>query len=98
MASLTNPVPNPAPEPDPDREPDPDAMRLISLLADLPFPARKWELTTYAEDRGADGTSRGELAGLPEGLYRDADAVVSMVRAAKLEAMKRVMNPRTYVP
>ena len=59
----------------------PDAVRLASLLTDFRFPARKWELTTYAEDRGADGTSRGELAGLPEGLYRDLDAVISMIRA-----------------
>jgi hypothetical protein len=81
-------MPESADDSDPDAPRDPDALRLTSLLADLRFPARKWELTTYAEDRGADGTSRRELAGLPEGLYRDLDAVVSMVSAAKQAASR----------
>lgn len=88
-------MPESADDSDPDAPRDPDALRLTSLLADLRFPARKWELTTYAEDRGADGTSRRELAGLPEGLYRDLDAVVSMVRAATRAAIRHTgVSPR----
>lgn len=70
---------------------EPDVLRLTGLLSDIAFPARKWELTTHAEDRGADGNSRRELARLPEGLYRDADAVISMVVAANRSDLRQAV-------
>jgi hypothetical protein len=59
---------------------DRDELRLGSVLSDVQFPARSWQLIAHAEHRGADWKSRAELRSLPPGNYRDLDSVLAMIR------------------
>jgi hypothetical protein len=52
-----------------------DMARIAHVLADVPFPAAKWQLIIHAEDYGADATSRADLWRLPAALYPDLAAV-----------------------
>jgi len=47
------------------------------VLADLEFPAHRWEIVMFAERYGADRYTRMRLARLPEGRYCDLAAVTS---------------------
>lgn len=63
-----------------------DIARLGHVLADVDFPAAKWQLVTHAENYGADATTRDDLWRLPAGEYADLVAVLValgyVVRAA----------------
>lgn len=60
-----------------------EAARLMSVLADMQFPARSWQLIAHAEHRGADWISRAELRGLPEGRYLTLPEVLVAARDAR---------------
>jgi hypothetical protein len=53
-----------------------DIARIRHVLADVPFPAAKWQLIIHAEDYGADSGTRADLWGLPAGSYADVAAVL----------------------
>lgn len=53
-----------------------DLQRVRQVLAGLPFPAEKWQLIMYAEEYGADATTRSDLWALPVGSYPDLSAVL----------------------
>jgi hypothetical protein len=53
-----------------------DLQRVRHVLADLAFPAAKWQLIIHAEDYGADSSTRADLWGLPPGDYPDLQAVL----------------------
>ncbi len=53
-----------------------DIARIRHVLADVPFPAAKWQLIIHAEDYGADSGTRADLWGLPAGSYADLNAVL----------------------
>lgn len=59
-----------------------DLKRVRQVLAGLPFPAEKWQLITYAEEYGADATTRGDLWALPVGSYPDLSAVLASLGLA----------------
>jgi hypothetical protein len=60
---------------------DERALRLGIVLADVNFPATKWQLVIHAEFIGADIRSRIELSRLPTRSYPDLAAVISTVRS-----------------
>ena len=45
------------------------AERLVPILRDVPFPARRWQVVTAGEIYGCDGVTREILARLPEAEY-----------------------------
>ena len=47
------------------------------ILDGLVFPAQRWEIVMCAEHYGADWYTRRQLARLPDGCYRDLDAVAT---------------------
>lgn len=51
--------------------------QVLLVLADLVFPAQRWEIIMFAEHYGADWYTRERLTGLPEGRYRDLAAVTT---------------------
>jgi Protein of unknown function (DUF2795) len=53
--------------------------RMTVVLADVKFPAMKWELLIHAEFVGADIRSRTEIYRLPAGSYEDMAAVIWMI-------------------
>ena len=53
-----------------------DIARIRHVLADVPFPAAKWQLIIHAEDYGADSGTRADLWGLPARSYADLNAVL----------------------
>ena len=53
-----------------------DIARVRHVLADVPFPAAKWQLIIHAEDYGADSGTRADLWGLPARSYADLNAVL----------------------
>lgn len=57
------------------------AMRLGIVLADVDFPATKWQLVIHAEFIGADIRTRIELSRLPTRSYPDLHSVISTVRS-----------------
>ncbi|HVL84461.1 MAG TPA: DUF2795 domain-containing protein [Pseudonocardia sp.] len=59
-----------------------DVQRLGQVLADLPFPAAKWQLVVFAEEYGADITTREQLWSLPPGSYADLGAVLAALGLA----------------
>jgi hypothetical protein len=53
-----------------------DIQRISQVLAGLDFPAAKWQLIMYAEEYGADSTTRADLWSLPTGIYTDLSRVL----------------------
>jgi hypothetical protein len=53
--------------------------RLSAVLADINFPAMKWEIVVHAEFVGADIRSRTELYHLPTRRYDDLASVISAI-------------------
>jgi Protein of unknown function (DUF2795) len=54
-----------------------DIQRISQVLAGLDFPAAKWQLIMYAEEYGADSTTRADLWSLPTGVYIDVSRVLA---------------------
>ena len=54
-----------------------DIQRISQVLAGLDFPAAKWQLIMYAEEYGADSTTRADLWSLPTGVYTDLNRVLA---------------------
>jgi hypothetical protein len=54
-----------------------DTQRISQVLAGLDFPAAKWQLIMYAEEYGADSTTRADLWSLPTGVYTDLSRVLA---------------------
>jgi uncharacterized protein DUF2795 len=54
-----------------------DTQRISQVLAGLDFPAAKWQLIMYAEEYGADSTTRADLWSLPTGIYTDLSRVLA---------------------
>ncbi|MGH3319113.1 MAG: DUF2795 domain-containing protein [Streptosporangiaceae bacterium] len=52
-----------------------DRRRVRKALDGLGYPASKGEITTYAEDRGADAKTREALRALPDSVYHNGDDV-----------------------
>jgi hypothetical protein len=59
-----------------------DSQRVRHVLADLDFPAAKWQLITHAEHYGADASTRADLWGMPPGDYPDLAAVLGALGLA----------------
>lgn len=66
-----------------------DLERIRCVLADLSFPAAKWQVITHAEAYGADSTTRSDLWSLPVGSYPDLPAVLAALGLAKASATRR---------
>lgn len=54
-----------------------DAARIRQVLADVVFPAAKWQLVMHAEAYGADASTRTDLWSLPAGGYPDMTYVLA---------------------
>jgi hypothetical protein len=52
---------------------------LLRVLEGLDFPAEKWRILAQADLNGVDTITRERLRTLPEGIYRDIDAVVALI-------------------
>jgi hypothetical protein len=57
-----------------------DPARIADVLAGVPYPARTWQLLAQADHYGADRHTHIELSRLPQGTYRDLDAVLNMLQ------------------
>ena len=55
---------------------DERARRMMAVLADVEFPAMRWELLIHVEFIGADIRSRTEIRRLPAGSYEDLASVI----------------------
>lgn len=55
---------------------------LARVLADLRWPACRWQVLTEAEAWGVSGVIRNQLTPLPDGRYASIEAVVEMLSAA----------------
>lgn len=64
---------------------------LARVLADLCWPACRWEVLTEAEAWGVSAVTRNQLTPLPDGRYASIEAVVEMLSAAG-------GRPRTAAP
>jgi len=53
-----------------------DVQRISDVLADLCYPAQKWQVLAEADHYGADSASRSQLWALPAGTYPDLDSVL----------------------
>ncbi|MCD2193865.1 DUF2795 domain-containing protein [Actinomycetospora endophytica] len=58
------------------------AERLVPVLSELPFPARRWQVITAGEIYGCDGVTREILARLPEAEYATPQDMVVVLSAA----------------
>ncbi len=65
-----------------------DQQRIRCVLADLSFPAAKWQVITHSESYGADATTRSDLWSLPIGTYPDLPAVLAALGLAKAPATR----------
>lgn len=54
-----------------------DAPSLTEVLADLTFPAEKWEVITCAQIRGTDLETRRRLHALPCRTYRGVEDIAA---------------------
>jgi hypothetical protein len=61
------------------REVEERVRRLSTALADVKFPATKWELFIHVEFIGADIRTRTDLDRLPAGRYVDLASVISVI-------------------
>jgi Protein of unknown function (DUF2795) len=71
------------------------AERLVPILRDVPFPARRWQVVTAGEIYGCDGVTRELLARLPEAEYatpQDLLGVLSAVLTGRSVPMTPAMR------
>ena len=61
-----------------------DKQSLCFVLADLAFPAQRWEILTQADMYGVDGVTRERLRLLPSrsAPYRDMQDIIESLDAA----------------
>jgi len=59
-----------------------DEPRLSELLADLTYPAEKWQITSCADIHGVDTRIRRALYGLPARTYHDVNDVTTTLAAS----------------
>lgn len=59
---------------------DPVRGAVTPVLAGLVFPARRWQVLAESDSWGATGPIRNLITGLPDGVYRDLDTVVAVLR------------------
>lgn len=57
------------------------AERLVPVLRDLPFPARRWQVVTAGDLYGCDGVTRELLVRVPEGEYATLNDLISALAA-----------------
>src|SRR5579875_3222872 len=57
------------------------AERLVPILRDVPFPARRWQVITAGDIYGCDGVTRELLARLPEAEYRTPQDLLGVLSA-----------------
>lgn len=55
--------------------------RLVPILRDVPFPARRWQVVTAAEIYGCDGVTREVLVRLPEAEFATPHDVIGVLAA-----------------
>ena len=53
--------------------------KLTAVLADLEFPAFRWQVVACAHAYGADGLSRCQIARLPERQYGDLSEICAAI-------------------
>jgi hypothetical protein len=53
-----------------------DRSRITSVLADMVYPVRTWQLSAEADYYGADARTRAALGDLPRGMYASLEAVL----------------------
>ena len=54
-----------------------DPAVIAAVLDGVLYPARSWQLLAQADHYGVSRELRATLNGLPDGVYRDAQAVVA---------------------
>lgn len=66
-----------------------DKQSLCFVLADLAFPAQRWEILTQADMYGVDGVTRERLRLLParSAPYRDMQDIIDALEAASTDTM-----------
>ena len=66
-----------------------DKQSLCFVLADLTFPAQRWEILTQADMYGVDGVTRERLRLLPTRStpYRDMQDIIDALEAASTDTM-----------
>ncbi|HEV3355551.1 MAG TPA: hypothetical protein VG247_02095 [Pseudonocardiaceae bacterium] len=66
-----------------------DKQSLCFVLADLTFPAQRWEILTQADLYGVDAVTRERLRLLPTRStpYRDMQDIIDALEAASTETM-----------
>ncbi|HEX4223976.1 MAG TPA: hypothetical protein VHZ97_16530 [Pseudonocardiaceae bacterium] len=66
-----------------------DKQSLYFVLAELTFPAQRWEILTQADMYGVDGVTRERLRLLPSRStpYRDMQDIIDALEAASHETM-----------
>ncbi len=57
------------------------AERLVPILRDVPFPARRWQVVTAGEIYGCDGVTRELLARLPEAEFATPQELLTTLSA-----------------
>ncbi len=70
-------------------------LRLAPVLADLTFPARRWQVVAVSDLYGCDGVTRGLVDRLPERTYSSLGDLVGVL-AAVLSG--RTVPPSPVVP
>ncbi len=69
------------------------AERLVPILRDVPFPARRWQVVTAGDIYGCDGVTRELLARLPEAEYATPQDLLGVLSAV-LTGRPRPAGPR----
>lgn len=82
VAVPTPPAAQRAPDPAPSGEHDRLRENLGRVLADLRWPAFRWQVLAEAEAWGVSGVVRNQLVPLPDGRYASVEAVVEILTAA----------------
>lgn len=57
------------------------AERLVPILRDVPFPARRWQVVTAGDIYGCDGVTRELLVRLPEAEYATPQDLLGVLSA-----------------
>ena len=77
------------------------AERLVPILREVPFPARRWQILTAGDLYGCDGVTRELLARVPEADYATVPDVVEALSAVltgrPVPASTRYAAPRVPV-
>jgi hypothetical protein len=68
--------------------------QLASALVGLSFPARLWEVLTYADYNGASHDFRVSLRRLPPGVYGDGAALVNALKAVGVTVLASSLQGR----